>query len=348
MSDTDPPKDGKAYCNAFLLAALLLFAGVMALNAVIEPYGLFRSDFTKMNIEPNQAFIKMRYLIRHPDRYDSFLFGSSRVGKINVKDVPDGRYYNMTYSEGLPHEHLQNIRLLLKHGVHIRNLIVGLDDFSYKVDPAVHYGQKMRHPYTEPEWAYYAKVLFTLPTLQDLEQFIDPQPNYFFTFYDIYDSGRPLVQNIEEAIANDTQRHIQDPKFKRPTHYEGDRIEETLQDMKDIVDLARKHHIRLTVFINPIHVTTYLDAVPAQFNRFKSRLAEITDYYDFSGINSITTNNINYYETSHYRVNIGDLIVYRIFKNITPDPEFGVYVTRSTIDGHIRRLNEQLVNYVLR
>lgn len=334
-----------AFCLVFAATVLMLYAVIMSLNAVIEPYGLFRSDYTKQQIEPNQNFIKMRYILRNPGKYDSFLFGSSRVGKINVGNLTDGRYYNMTYSEGLPHEHLQNIKLMLKHGVTIRHLLIGLDDFSYKVDPAVHYEQKMRHPYSEHEWSYYATALFTLPTMQDLELYLFPKKDYFFTFYDIYGSGRPFIDHIEESIIDNTERHINDPKFLKPTHYEGDRIAETLQDMRDIAALAKQHGIRLTVFINPIHVVTYLDAGPDQFNRFKRGLADITDFYDFSGINSITSANINYYETSHYRVGIGDLIVYRLFKNIQTDPDFGVYVTRANINEHIRRLEGQVETY---
>jgi hypothetical protein len=337
----------RTFCALFVATVLLVFAGIMSLNAITEPYGLFRTDFNKQQIEPNQHFIKMRFILRNSEKYDSFLFGSSRVGKINLRNVPDGRYYNMTYSEGLPHEFLQDIKLMIKHGVKIRHLLIGLDDFSYKVDPAVHYEQKMRYPYTEQEWSYYGKTLFTLPTIQDLELFMFPKKDYFFTFYDIYGSGRPIIDNIEEAITNNTQRHISDPKFRKPTHYEGNRIAETLQDIRNIVALAKQNGIQLTVFINPIHIVTYLDANPEQFNQFKRELADITDFYDFSGINTITVNNLNYYETSHYRIGIGDLIVYRLFKDITTDPDFGVYVTRMSVDEHISRLRTQVVEYLL-
>ena len=46
-------------------------------------------------------------------KYDSFIFGSSRVGKINPLKIENGKYYNMTYSEGLPREHYQNIKFLI-------------------------------------------------------------------------------------------------------------------------------------------------------------------------------------------------------------------------------------------
>jgi hypothetical protein len=78
---------------------------------------------------------------------------------------------------------------------------------------------------------------------------------------------------------------------------------------------------------------------------FKKRLAQITDFYDFSGINSITKDPFNYYETSHYRVFIGEMMLARMFendKNITVPEDFGDLVTKSNIDIHIKKLKSQL------
>ena len=37
--------------------------------------------------EPNQHYLKVKYVLNYPDKYDSFLFGSSRVGKIDVNKI---------------------------------------------------------------------------------------------------------------------------------------------------------------------------------------------------------------------------------------------------------------------
>jgi hypothetical protein len=72
-------------------------------------------------------------------------------------------------------------------------------------------------------------------------------------------------------------------------------------------------------------------------NYLKS-IAKITDFYDFSGYNSITTNNCNYYETSHYRPHIGELIAGRIFKdkNISIPNDFGTWVTKENVDKYLK------------
>ena len=76
-------------------------------------------------------------------------------------------------------------------------------------------------------------------------------------------------------------------------------------------------------------------------------IATITDFYDFSGYNSITTNNCNYYERSHYRPFIGKLIAARIFNDKTvkvPD-DFGQLVTKENITEHLQMLKKNIINY---
>ena len=80
--------------------------------------------------------MKVRYLLENPTKYDAYCFGSSRVGNIDLTKIEDGhRYYNMTYSEGLPEEWLADVKIMLKHQVTIKRILVGCDDFSFRVDP---------------------------------------------------------------------------------------------------------------------------------------------------------------------------------------------------------------------
>lgn len=122
-------------------------------------------------------------------------------------------------------------------------------------------------------------------------------------------------------------------------------MEQALRDLRDIRQLADRHGIDLIFFIHPIHVVTYLDNNLEEFDEFKRRLARITAYYDFSGVNEITTNNYYYYETSHYRPIVGDMILARLFPESAgncrsaPMP-FGVQVTSDNVESHLARLHE--------
>ncbi len=145
-------------------------------------------------------------------------------------------------------------------------------------------------------------------------------------------------------MRSDPAKHAKDPIFQKPWLSEGDRMGETLEEIRETVDLLKAHGVRLIVFINPIHKATYLATGLEKFFLFEKELSRITDFYDFSGLNSITTNNYYYYETSHYRLKVGALILARIFNDSSvkvPD-DFGVLVTKGNIDQHLADLKAQV------
>jgi hypothetical protein len=117
--------------------------------------------------------------------------------------------------------------------------------------------------------------------------------------------------------------------------------------------------LRLRMYINPTHALTMYalhwrgkwDAMQA----WQRGLVQIVERHrlqgcdvrlvDFSGFNSITTEatplvsgkpDMHYYwEVSHYRDNVGRLILARLFGGDTPAPaDFGVELTQANIDAH--------------
>lgn len=331
-----------------LIISFLALAPTTYINIHYDPYGIYRTDFTQQKIEPNQRFIKMRYLLNNKDKYDSFLFGSSRVGNIPSETIPGGKYYNMTISQGIPSEHLYNLKLLIDKGVKVKSVMLGLEDFSYKLESRSENGELITTPYSASpieNLKYYIKYTFKMPDRDILKPYINPTKEEFPVFYDIYNTGRPIHTEIDEYINTHKEEHIKDKKFKNPSVHKTNYMEETLKDIQEFVDVCNQNSIKCTVFINPTYKATYLANNPSEFIKFKKKLVQITDFYDFSGINSITVDPFNYYETSHFRVFIGEKMLAKMFNdyNNTSVPEdFGVFVTRENIDQHLKFLKEQL------
>lgn len=140
-------KKSRKWCRWVLGIALSSIFLIAILNFLIDSYGIFRINFKYQVVEPNQHFIKVRYIASNPKKFDSFVFGSSRVNAIDVSKLKVGKWYNMTYSEGLPVEHLRHLKFFKEKGVEIKNVLIGLDDFSYKIDPKTHFDQMLRQPY---------------------------------------------------------------------------------------------------------------------------------------------------------------------------------------------------------
>jgi len=351
--------NGKKWIKIFSLLVLSTITSVYLINYIVDNYSIFKEDYSKLYREPNQNYIKMNFLLNDKHDFDSFIFGSSRVGKINPKNITNGKYYNMSYSEGLPLEHLENIKLLINSGIKIKNILIGFDDFSYEVDPSKHLTQPMRLPHYNTKInnmdviQFYNYYLAKKPSVSDILKTIKQivSKDYSKTSnFDIYNTGVPIVpQEIEDYIENNRDKHINDVKFLKPTYYRGNRIIKTLLEIEEIITLLKTHNIEYVLFINPIHKTTYLDTNFDNLQTFKYELSKLTEFYDFSGLNSITTNNYYFYETSHYRTIIGDLIPYRLFNTSNKVPEdFGVLVTPDNIDEHLKNLKNEIENYDLK
>jgi hypothetical protein len=94
-----------------------------------------------------------------------------------------------------------------------------------------------------------------------------------------------------------------------------------------------------------MHVLLYSAAVQEGYIDFLERLSRITEFYNFSSINDVTTRNSNYLEPNHYRHNVGNLIIDRIFHNqVTSEllsQGFGWYVTPENREEFIALLRGQ-------
>lgn len=339
-----------------LAAIIVLIALVITTNCVMDVYGILKSDFTLQFREPNKNFIKTNFLLKNKDKYDSYLFGSSRINAIDVKKITTGRYYNMTYSEGVPEEHLNNVKFLLQKGVLINSIMVGLDDFSYRVDPKIHLFDLLRQPHpaiSGKSWLtffseYFIKIKKIFPDLKDYLRNTFRKKNKADKqiIFDMFDTGRTLCVGCDEEIQRDPEKYRRDPKFKKPFHYDGDNLQNTLVSLQELIALTKKNNIQVTIFINPIHHTTYLDTNMQLFLKFKRELAKITSYYDFSGLNTITIDNIYYHETSHYRQMVGDMMLKRMFgyPAVAVPADFGILVNRQNVDEHLKRLHRQVAS----
>ena len=316
-----------------LLLALLITA---SWNYFFDTSGLYNQEFSVKRVEPNQHFVKMRYVLSNPQKYNAFCFGSSRVGNIDLEKIDNGlNYYNMTYSEGVPAEWLADVQAFVNHGIAIKQLILGIDDFSFRVNPNLHKEDWLRIPYIDGmNLSTYLSYLFRMPAKYD------KSANEKGSIYDIYGTGRPLHLEVDVQIEEDIKKHLSAEKFQKPTHYEGNRIQETIEELRQLKTICDSNGVELIVFVNPINAVTYRDTNMQEFNEFKFQLAQVTDYYDFSGLNNITTNNYYYYETSHYRPLVGDMIINRLFNKGNAD--FGVYVTKDNVGEHLKKLEKQL------
>ena len=336
------------------LFVIIFFGSIMIFNYIVDPYGVLRSHQNRHRATGiNNHFVKIRHILRNKDKYDSFVMGASTAAKIDVRKIKNGRYYSISYSLSVPYESLQDIKLMLKKGVKIKNIIMGLEDLSYKEDPLLHFKQYRRFPYTEnikKNTAYIFKNLFLI---HDINYYIKTIVNKkyrkngfeYSTVYDIENTGLVFAPGLDEYIEKDSADYVKSEIFNKPRRLNRpQRIDKTIEEIKQICELANSENIHLVFYMSPIHHTTYMNINQKEFFLFKKKLADVTDYYDFSGLNSITTNNFYFYETSHFRFCVGDWIINKLFGSGFAPEDFGELVNKNNIAKHLAVQKEQLLN----
>ncbi|MBJ7310847.1 hypothetical protein ACFOLJ_25140 [Rugamonas sp. CCM 8940] len=165
----------------------------------------------------------------------------------------------------------------------------------------------------------------------------------------------------EAAILPRTREYIRGPG---PTA-------EAFSAFEASVDALCGDGAKVRLYINPTHAMM-LDALYwagkwAPLEAWQRGLAALAQrqrgrgcdvrVYDFSGYNSITTETVpqvsqrnkmeHYWETSHYRSNVGRMILGRIFgaTEAAPPDDFGVELLPAAMDGHLALLHEGRERY---
>ena len=281
-----------------------------------------------------QRFLITNYMLENYHKYDTLLFGSSRVQFINPQHILGAKAYDLTVAEGIPQEYYLMLKFLISTGAKLKSVLIGLDNFSQNVSFASHQNAletKSHYLITgEDSYKFYSDYFFRLPQKRDFQDIKNRYKhlNLFKMHYNI-------IYNQEKAFKEQTysQPNPNAPIYNNPTTWHGDNLKNSLEAIRDIKLLCDQHGIKTIFWINPIQHTSY-DAMQNDrvnkvlFKKFKSELANITDYYDFSEPNQISKDNRNWLETSHFIPKIGDLIIKTIFEDKVYVKNFGTHIKK--------------------
>ncbi len=327
---------------------LFIFTGIMAsINYIIDPFDIFGSNFLKKSFQKNERFIKIEYLTKNNINFNSYLIGSSRIGPTDPeminKYILGAKFYNFTIASATLTDELDHIKYMIKAGYPIKNLYLQVDItdnmMSYK-HPTSDYLRK-QHPYLNDESMiiYYIDYLinpFPKNVKGKIVKNLSATNNEFYSIQ----SGMWSYPNVDKEIDKNCQKYTANEisfSTKRKPFIKNTYTNVNLISLSKIIELCKKNNINLIIFTTPNN-HNYLDRVyEDEYYTFLKGLTSVTNFWDFSGYNTVTLNDCNYYESSHYRPKVAKLIAARIFNdnNITLPTDFGTYITLKNIDTHI-------------
>ncbi|MDO4187748.1 MAG: hypothetical protein Q4D29_02045 [Lachnospiraceae bacterium] len=351
---------------------LIIAALILPMSISVDPYNVFHTKAPRDNgIESNKGFIKTEYIKKNHDKFDSLLFGSSRAGFYDIgylNEKMGAKFYDMASSESLVNEEAKELKVLIKAGFVPKNVLVLVDDISCFVDPKIHENMLYRVPYPDGGFAdrmeFYLKYMDLITVANSMSVIKDHKAKV----------EAELVNGVDNAYDNSTHMSYTDRFYETGTErldkesqfdpneeqyqkgywvdYYDLRVEEALNDMKELKKLCDDNGINLIVMTNPLYHLTYEQDIENGYLIYLRGIADITDYYNFSGFSEVTEDYHYYYETSHFMPEVTRMMTDAFLasenasnnhEGISEESVFGCHVTSENVDEIISILEEQAI-----
>lgn len=320
-----------------LIPLLILLMGYIRYDPfkVLRPY----QDYSYASVLPNRDYISTEMFIKNHLKYNynSFILGSSRT--LAFRPYSWKKYLKPTDSPFMfdaSGESIYGIYTKLKYLDSTHNkidnaIIVICRDVTFRYSGNHNGHLFIKHPATSLESNLSFQLAF-------FKAYLSPKflfGFYMYTFtkeYKPYMSG--YIENrkiLYDTITNEIKILDQEEEithhplryYKEHANIFYERHQQSVDSiarinryqlvmLKDIRDILDKNHTKYKIVISPLYEQVKLH--PKDYatlaNIFKDHL------YDFSGKNSFTDSKYNYYETNHFRPQVGDSILRSIYNSI--------------------------------
>ncbi|MEA1880456.1 MAG: hypothetical protein U9N11_07415 [Campylobacterota bacterium] len=322
----------KYFIFTTLFTALLVFSLLPLSNYMADETRVLHHDYENKyaKFHPNRIFLRVQYLLDNKHKYDTLVFGSSR-GEFIDTDKISPKAYNMFHGFGTLSTYLQSLKVALNQGVKVKNVWLGINDFEIWKDHS-----DALHQLTFKDGLFGNTALYMRWLFRNSPHTID-----------ILKDDLPLVQS--DFITNPTTQRIIRSRIQEKNlpkrkamyaamlgHTEQYKIDASIEDMKKIKRLCRKHNITLKVFFYPSYYLTYLRYDQTKINLFKKKLSAVTEFHDFYLLNKIAYDQTKWFDSSHFATSIGDYMIESIQKN-------SHLVTHKNVDTHIEKSKSLLL-----
>ena len=338
----------------FLVVSIAIIM-IALLNYLIDPFGVFHTGLLEKSKSLNERVVKIDYLNQNKNRYNAYMFGSSTMGttdpKVLEKYVQDSKFYNLTCSSSNMYDFKVLINYLIKEDFEVKNLYLQIDLTSMR-EYGKHPNQAQKHHYAvsgESAWKFYLEYLTIFPFSAMKSKVLLFLQDADATQFDVEDSGMWFVKHKDIERQKDLEAYVaNEPSFKkksRRTRGEEKSIDAIMKDYQEIVAVCKEHNVNLTI-LTTAYNHLRMDAFKIDdVLRFVKRLASYHDIWYFSGYNSVTNDDRNFYEVNHYVSEIGALKAARIYHDSSANvPEdFGILVTKENMQEILLKMRESML-----
>lgn len=349
----------KRFALRFIGLFFTITLGNALLNFILNPYEIFEHQLLGDGTYHNQRYEKINFLKNNHQRFNAYLVGSSRIGFITPQKIetylPGSRFYNAWVSSGNPLDAQIFIDWLLRNHYEVKYLLIqiGLDHAIKIVDYRLvqdmqrlwHYDVTLSDP-----MGFYNPYIFGFLTQsitrkmqlilskQKISQLEDIQSG----IWDYTTRKKARNENLGLYIRNETTFHKPLPPFPYDS-IQPQQLQMLTQALKDIDKQCQSYNIQCIFVTAPLYYK--------ETQRYPSKLRDFiltilaqslsNGFWHFGYLNSITTDEHNYYESTHQLPEIDSMMLDKIFQHSTNNipKDFGIFITKENFESSMQYLH---------
>lgn len=333
------------------LVALISIGGLMAgFNAIIDPFGIFGDpvmDWWPYNMTQNPRIAKITYLDENYKDYNAYIIGCSKTSSFPTEALNE--YYNANFYNLMMYgEDLYDVELTLRYvlqNYEAEHIVIvtgfeGLTDYNNESDSMK--GNLHAKVEGSGKLSFYSKYLFANPQYainkmraKSNDTYLVNPDKVFTAETGAYDKSLRDIERISSAAAYLEKN----PEFLYDYGYNSSLadVDEGLASFERMIEMCGAAGVSFTLIISPMYENDLNSYVNDDLMYFYRELSRITDFWDFSGYNSVNTEPRYFYDVYHHRNSVGTMALARMFGDTgtyVPD-DFGFYVTAANVEERI-------------
>lgn len=342
----------KKWICIFIVTVVIVALIIAGFNALVDPFGIFGDhlfNWYAYDMTQNPRIAKIAYLDANYEKYDSYIIGCSKTSSYSTealnKYYNGASFYNMLMYGGDIYDIEMTARYILEN-YNARNIVinVGLEEtVNYKTEADDMKNNLHAKVDGSPLIFFYGKYLLANPAyaVDKIKAWISDgylvdKHDVFIPGTGVYDKSARDVERIG-AMEEYTEKY---PSFKTVLKQKKlDAMEECLGAVKRIREMCLEKGATFKFIISPIFHTEMDSYDRDQLEEYIVKLSEITEYWDFSGYNTVSWEPRYFYDPYHFRNAVGDMVLARIFgdKSKYVPEDFGRLVTEAAVGEHLEK-----------
>jgi peptidoglycan/xylan/chitin deacetylase (PgdA/CDA1 family) len=314
------------WLKKFVLFGLLTACLLILFNWATDPFGVFGDIFFNRysyNMTNNPRTAKIAYIDKHHENYNSYVIGGSKSGALSPEIlnsyIEGAKFYNMFFYGGDMYD-MEKTALYLLKNYEVKNLVVniGLEEgafYNEESDPL----KGINHCKVEGKSSllFYGKHLFANPKyafdkiVSVIRQgYLPDAQNVFVPETGLYDKrvrDRESIVDYDEYLRNN-QGFRQDLGKASLSQ-----IENFKKSLKAIKTACEEKNVNLIVIASPVYEKEIRMYDEEELTAFWEAIAEVTDFWDFSGYSPVSRDERYFYDAKHYRNSVGEMMCAVLF-----------------------------------